>query len=188
MPRPSDDCTSRCSSFSCDRTLYGVAWSKKPIRQSPGGSGFCWTPSGVLTTPTSPEPMCAYVHPANIAIASHALCFIASPRRTPCEEASRLPVRRTSRLRGTTPTRPSQPEILPVSPGDFPGSHRAVGERTVDERGELVDLERLAQVVERAAPDRLHRGVDRAVPGHHDHRQGGVVAVRGREQHHAVGL
>ena len=42
--------------------------------------------------------------------------------------------------------------------------------------------------MERAAPNRLHRGVDRPVAGHHDHRQCGVAALRRCEQHHPVGV
>src|SRR5512135_636818 len=52
-----------------------------PIRQSPADSAWCLTPSGVLITPTSPEPICAYEHapPAAASAASTSSCLDMDP-------------------------------------------------------------------------------------------------------------
>src|SRR5207244_8331841 len=51
------------------------------------------------------------------------------------------------------------------------------GERALDLRAELVAHERLRQIVEGAAPDRLHGVVDRAVSSHDEHRQPALLRV-----------
>ena len=54
----------------------------------------------------------------------------------------------------------------------------AVRERTLDTEQQLVDLERLGDVVERTAAHRVDRRADRRVAGHQDHRS---LWVRGAE-------
>ena len=57
------------------------------------------------------------------------------------------------------------------------GAQPLVIERAVDHDEQLVDLERLLQVVERAEPHRFDRALDRRVRGHHhDLRHLGGVA------------
>ena len=59
------------------------------------------------------------------------------------------------------------------------GAQPLVRERPVDHHEQLVDLERLLQVVEGAEPHRLDRALDGGVRGHdHDLRQLGGVARR----------
>ena len=61
-------------------------------------------------------------------------------------------------------------------------------ERAAQEEHELVGLERLRQVMERAETDRLHRRVDRAVAGHHDHRTRRIGLARRGEETETVEL
>src|SRR2546425_1070029 len=58
-----------------------------------------------------------------------------------------------------------------------PASASPPAERALDLRAELVAHERLRQIVEGAAPDRLHGVVDRAVSSHDEHRQPALLRV-----------
>ena len=67
-------------------------------------------------------------------------------------------------------------------------AQRALGDRAAHEDHELVELERLGQVVIRAVADRLDRRIDRAVRGHHDHLGLGLRGADRVEQREAIEL
>lgn len=63
-----------------------------------------------------------------------------------------------------------------------------LADRAIDEEGQLVDEERLGQVVIGALADRFDRGLDGGVGGHHDDGALGGRRARPRQKPHAVDL
>ena len=47
-----------------------------------------------------------------------------------------------------------------------------------DDRAQLIEIERLGQVLERARADRVNRGLTGAIRGHHDHVEVGIFAAQ----------
>jgi hypothetical protein len=85
---------------------------------------------------------------------------------------------------------PFDRELLPHRAPERRGfaAECSLGERALDEHQELFGLERLCEVVIRAAADRLDRGINGAVRRHHDHRDVAVATPSCFEQREAIEL